>query len=294
MRTVLIAGLCLGLFLHAAGVSAQNCSLSFPGSSIRIVSGTLNGQSLDPAKPRVTVDPGAALTGTVRIRVVNTGPSGSVFPVCWTPSWGGDHAATGQSISGDQEPGTTEYDVPVSLTASTTPGTHNLFFAAQWEMDCGDVLSCTAWNLPGGERWNDGRDVADWTNAQVEQAVAQGWVCSAWDNVDGMITQGVPAAAVQVNVHDPVSGVEEGTVALALRPENPVVGPATVRFSLASEERAVLAVYDVGGRRVVSREVGTSGPGWHTVRLGSLPAGVYLVRLSQAGRNLSARMTVIH
>ena len=89
-------------------------------------------------------------------------------------------------------------------------------------------------------------------------------------------------------------GVDRGNAVLALQPTNPVVGAATARFSLAGWSPASLAVYDISGRRVVSREVGSGGPGWHTVQLGELPPGVYVVRLTQAGHRLSSRMTVIH
>jgi hypothetical protein len=201
MRLFLTMAVAVGLLFSAVSASAQGCSNpTFPGSSITLVSGTLNGNSLDPAAPQLTVSPGAALSGTVRIRVVNTGPGNDVFPVCWTPSWGGNHSAIGHSIAGWQSPGTTEYDVPISLTASSTTGAYYIFFAAQWEMTCSNVLSCTAWTMPGGDRWNDGRDVADWSSVQAQQAVTQGWVCSEWDNVVGVITEGVPAAAIRVDV----------------------------------------------------------------------------------------------
>jgi hypothetical protein len=66
-----------------------------------------------------------------------------------------------------------------------------------------------------------------------------------------------------------------------------------VSFSLASDAPAALAVYDIAGRLVESREVGASGPGWHVMKLRDLPAGLYVVRLSQAGRRLSSRVAVI-
>jgi hypothetical protein len=89
-------------------------------------------------------------------------------------------------------------------------------------------------------------------------------------------------------------GVDAAIPALALQPSNPVTGPLVVRFSLPSPDRATLSVYDVSGRHVLSLEVGSSGAGPHVLVLGSLPAGVYVVRLSQAGRSLSARTVVIH
>jgi hypothetical protein len=90
------------------------------------------------------------------------------------------------------------------------------------------------------------------------------------------------------------TGVDGGGGAfLALRPSNPVIGSLTVSFSLESAAEAMLSVFDINGRLRVSRAVGHRGPGWHAMNLGDLPAGVYVVRLSQAGRRLSSRVAVI-
>ncbi len=106
----------------------------------------------------------------------------------------------------------------------------------------------------------------------------------------------VPAAEVAVTgafaIGTP-AGVDAGTAALALRPANPLAGNRPLRFSLASAAPATLDVYDVGSRRVLSRDVGSRGAGWHTVALGDLPAGAYVVRLSQAGRRVTARVIVL-
>jgi hypothetical protein len=57
-----------------------------------------------------------------------------------------------------------------------------------------------------------------------------------------------------------------------------------------------LALFDVSGRQLVARRVDAMGPGWHTVKLGgkiSLPAGVYVIRLTQDGRSLTARVALV-
>ena len=87
--------------------------------------------------------------------------------------------------------------------------------------------------------------------------------------------------------------MEGGEASLTLRPTTLLTGPLTVSFSLASGASAMLSAYDVSGREVVSREVGSRGPGWHTMEFGSHPAGVDVVRLTQAGRTLKARVAVI-
>ncbi|MFI5371085.1 MAG: FG-GAP-like repeat-containing protein [Candidatus Eisenbacteria bacterium] len=69
-----------------------------------------------------------------------------------------------------------------------------------------------------------------------------------------------------------------------------------VAFSLESAAPAQLEVYDVSGRRVASQEVGGFGAGHHTLDLGRgqrLAAGLYMIRLTQAGRVATARAVVV-
>ena len=74
----------------------------------------------------------------------------------------------------------------------------------------------------------------------------------------------------------------------------PARGSMTISFTLAAAGRATLELHDVAGRRVMSREVGALGPGAHTVELSErLAAGVYMVRLTQAGRTLNRKAIVL-
>jgi hypothetical protein len=80
-----------------------------------------------------------------------------------------------------------------------------------------------------------------------------------------------------------------------LRP-NPAVGPLTVAFTLPSWAPATLELLDVGGRRVLAREVGSLGAGSHLLHLdggSQLAPGMYWLRLTQAGRALVARGVVV-
>ena len=77
---------------------------------------------------------------------------------------------------------------------------------------------------------------------------------------------------------------------------NPTAGDVNVYFSLTSGERATLALYDITGRQLQHREVGTMGPGPHAVNLTQgvpIRAGVYFVRLSQGGRTKHKRVAII-
>lgn len=71
---------------------------------------------------------------------------------------------------------------------------------------------------------------------------------------------------------------------------------ARVRFTLTSRERATLDMLDLAGRRVASADVSALGPGTHEVvarPTGALPAGVYIVRLAQGGRAVTAKAALV-
>jgi hypothetical protein len=74
-------------------------------------------------------------------------------------------------------------------------------------------------------------------------------------------------------------------------------GAQTVNLRLDGESPALLEVFDVGGRRVWSREVGGLGPGQHEIHLGdgeAFPSGVYMARLTQGSHDVRAHVAVIH
>src|SRR6185436_7936080 len=79
-----------------------------------------------------------------------------------------------------------------------------------------------------------------------------------------------------------------------LRP-NPAAGEPVVAFSLATREPARLEAFDLSGRRVFSRDVGSLGPGHHTLRLdsGILRPGLYSLRLTQGSREVRAKAAVV-
>ena len=77
---------------------------------------------------------------------------------------------------------------------------------------------------------------------------------------------------------------------------NPTKDELRVSLSLGDLAPATLEVFDVSGRQLAARRVEGMGPGWHTVTVGDpsrLPAGLYLVRLTQGGQSLTTRAAVI-
>jgi hypothetical protein len=70
----------------------------------------------------------------------------------------------------------------------------------------------------------------------------------------------------------------------------------SVVFTLPDDRAANLEVFDLRGRRVVRREVGSMGAGEHRLIVADareLPAGIYLVRLSRDGRALTTKACVV-
>lgn len=72
-------------------------------------------------------------------------------------------------------------------------------------------------------------------------------------------------------------------------------GPLHVSFSLPGGEPAALSLFDVGGRRVAHRSVGSLGAGGHVVDLAPeepMAPGIYFVRLTQGSRSRMAKVVV--
>jgi hypothetical protein len=93
--------------------------------------------------------------------------------------------------------------------------------------------------------------------------------------------------------------VEVAALEFALRGVRPNPSPRgrlSVEFVLPSAAPAQLELFDVGGRRLARREVGSLGAGRHAVDLSQglrLRAGRYVVRLSQDGRVKTAGAVVL-
>jgi hypothetical protein len=78
---------------------------------------------------------------------------------------------------------------------------------------------------------------------------------------------------------------------------NPMRGRSiVVSFTLAVSGNASLELFDVAGRRLTSRDLGSLGTGRHAVELGiasRLAPGIYLVRLRQGSAIRVSRVAVL-
>ena len=78
----------------------------------------------------------------------------------------------------------------------------------------------------------------------------------------------------------------------ALLPPVPNPGASRIVFTLTQASQARLTVFDLLGRRVAVLADGVQSTGRHEVAVGSLPAGIYVVRLDAAGTTQTQRLIV--
>jgi hypothetical protein len=123
----------------------------------------------------------------------------------------------------------------------------------------------------------------------------------AWQDYRSNTNFDIYAQRVQANGElGGVAGVpREAPLALALEPVRPnpsLGGTLTVQFTLASPAAAALELFDVAGRRIVRRELGSFGAGHHALALGAGPGlapGLYLVCLRQGTNTRVTRVVVL-
>jgi hypothetical protein len=179
-----------------------------------------------------------------------------------------------------------------SIVVSAAPG-----FAQYFP---GDVH--VAWQLTGAtaypveiQRRIDG---GAWAHLADVASDAGGEVDLNDSDVDADRTYDYRLAVVRngaiVTFGDASIAVPRGTlVSGGFRP-NPAPRLGGIAFSLESREPARLDVIDLAGRKVLSRDVTSFGPGNHILPLdGALKPGVYLVRVTQAGRSKTGRGVVL-
>ena len=112
-----------------------------------------------------------------------------------------------------------------------------------------------------------------------------GPVAIAGADTGAMVTRGARAAAPVA--HAVERSVESAPVELGLRSIGaiPAHGAPMLECALPDAAPATLEVHDIAGRRIASRDLGSLGAGRHRIALeGRLPAGVYIAKLTQAGR----------
>ena len=163
----------------------------------------------------------------------------------------------------------------------------------EWVLGAGAGSSATVYRCTASTAWQalgpvsaDGTDHVRYEDMAVTPGTRYGYRLGIMEgdreSFHGETWVDVPAGAAFV-----LSGA---------RP-NPSVGDGLwVRFALPTAEPAGLDLYDVNGRRVRSLDLGPLGAGGHELRLdrgAPLSPGVYLLRLTQGARSLTARAVVL-
>jgi hypothetical protein len=149
-----------------------------------------------------------------------------------------------------------------------------------------------------------GRAVCAATNGQFGPALvsdgAGGAIVTWWDARLGRDNTDIYAQHVQANgqLGNDVASVDGGTInALTLDTVYPNPSRSsvlTVRFTLASAGPATLTLFDASGRLCTVHDIGFLGAGRHSLNypVGSLPAGLYFLRLKE-GLNARMRRVVV-
>jgi DNA-binding SARP family transcriptional activator len=177
-----------------------NVTTRYP--TLRLVSGTVNGQSLNAHQRSIIVKPGDTISGSVMLEYSSYWTSASVI-LGATATWG-DRTRNFVDLAPLFTPAESQpRRASFRFAAPETAGIYHIVFAFDAEGNVEDFLSGTNWRLPA-PIWNDGNDVVDWTPAQLDHANNLGWVMSRFVKIDDStgkpVTLPHPVAATVIDV----------------------------------------------------------------------------------------------
>lgn len=166
----------LAVFHPRAGriISRRLAANANYGAALHLLSGTLNGQEIDPSDPRVVVAASDTISGRLRFNYRSDWKHAVVI-FCglrtWLPRDEGVHEF--ESIQTPMANG--KLDRPIAIPAPAEPGEYTLIFAFRAERNCPLLASFTNWTLDK-PNWDDGPDLAHLTDQQLELARRQGFL----------------------------------------------------------------------------------------------------------------------
>lgn len=157
-------------------------------AQLHLTGGSINGQLLDTADPRVTVRVGEAITGTIQLRYRSDWTAGSVM-LCAVSTW--EPGERGVTTIGALATPSTNLAITrsVELAAPQQPGTYQLILVMRAEPRCDWIASQTNWGN-GTPSWHDGEDIADITAEELRASRSRGMI----DRALSMPHQTAPAA----------------------------------------------------------------------------------------------------
>lgn len=156
--------------------------------------GEINGESIDPADPAISVEPDEILTGSIPVNCYNPYDGNVVFPVGATATWG-NRESQPWVVDGSISPGWTTLTVPVNIVAPTDPGTYHLLVASGPRYDIAQVLSATTAAMDAV--WYDGNDLGwDFEQWQLDEAASQGFTTTYTLTTNGDFVAGLQGVTV--------------------------------------------------------------------------------------------------
>jgi len=207
--------------------------------------------------------------------------------------WAGDYMLSDTQFL---DWGGSSVDASMSATSSATPTSAHVV----WDVQSATGSHAAVYRKAPGSDWTAlGVGEIDATSRLVyDDPTVQPGATYSYMMVVG--SQRGETFGGQTDVVVPVTiGVPGGLSAkFALGPvaPSPVAGKASVSFTLASGAPASLDLFDAAGRTWLHRDVGALGAGPHHIDLataGSIPPGVYFLRLRQAERVALSRLAVV-
>jgi hypothetical protein len=279
----------------------------FAAGDIDVASIRLNGTlPADPAAPAALGDHDEdgipdLMVKFNRAALELTVPEGESVPVTVTGT-----------VAGHSFSGTDAIRVLRGRISAPLAGTHLMAGSVarvEWETPSGVTVQSVGLlhSLDGGTTWRPiargqpNTDSYDWTvpNARTDQAKVAVLAESA-DGTDD-VADGVLGVSEVFSI-EAVVGVGDlgpGERALTIRAVAPNPAPdgrLRVEFALGDGSPAQLELMDVAGRTLTTKQVGSLGPGAHSLDLsmgGALRPGIYFLRLRQGRSEVRARAAVL-
>jgi DNA-binding SARP family transcriptional activator len=148
---------------------------------LRLVSGEVAGQHVDSVRRTVTVEPGASLSGTIRVRTLTTMLDAAILMGA-VATWG-DRRTNYMPLRALPSHGMVEVDVRLedanapgrALRAPASPGRYRLVVVFLPETEMRYIASMTNW-LVGTPSWHDGNDIVDWDRPVLDRLDVAGVV----------------------------------------------------------------------------------------------------------------------
>lgn len=236
-------------------------------SYVRLTSGNGSFASVNSSNKVVGVQPGSTIDGWLNVLVYNAWPSSKTVPFVFTTSWG-DHASSYQVINASLPSGSDEYRLHCRSTLPTTDGTYSLLFAFRNENDGSFIASMTASQL-GAPIWNDGNDIADLSQSQIQYAQQNGRASVSWNVTQDNASQlSLPMDAITIYVPDSIPPVTNASLSGFAGSNGWYKGTVQVTLVYTDVGTGVNATYyriDGGSWQSYMRAFSVTGDGNHTV-----------------------------